>query len=52
MEYFVGIDLHSDSNFIGIIDQKDRSIFRKKLPNDLNVIKKDLKHIKHISGGL
>ncbi len=24
MSYYVGIDLHSDNNFIGIIDEKDK----------------------------
>ena len=35
MRYFVGIDLHSDSNYTGVIDKKDSRIFGKKLPNDL-----------------
>jgi len=34
MRYFVGIDLHSDNNYIGVIDKKDSRIFGKKLPND------------------
>ena len=34
MRYFVGIDLHSDSNYTGVIDKKDSRIFGKKLPND------------------
>ncbi len=51
MKYFGAIDLHSDSNFTGIIDQKDKSIFGKKLPNDLNMIKKYLApYKKHLQG--
>ena len=42
MRYFVGIDLHSDSNYTGVIDKKDSRIFGKKLPNDLGVILKEL----------
>jgi len=29
MSYYVGIDLHSDNNFIGIIDKKDCRILSK-----------------------
>jgi transposase len=43
MRYFVGIDLHSDNNYTGVIDKKDSRIFGKKLPNDLDVILKALK---------
>ena len=42
MSYFVGIDLHSDNSYIGVIDKKDSRIFGKKLPNDLDVILKTL----------
>lgn len=42
MRYFVGIDLHSDSNYTGVIDKKDSRIFRKKLLNDFAVILKEL----------
>src|SRR3990167_3719211 len=46
MRYFVGIDLHSDSNYTGVIDKKDCRIFGKKLPNDLGAILKELKPFK------
>ena len=42
MSYFVGIDLHSDNSYVGVIDKKDSRIFGKKLPNDLDVILKAL----------
>jgi hypothetical protein len=42
MSYFVGIDLHSDNSYVGVIDKKDSRIFGKKLPNDLGVILKAL----------
>jgi hypothetical protein len=32
MSYFVGIDLHSDNSYVGVIDKKDSRIFGKKLP--------------------
>jgi len=46
MSYYVGIDLHSDNSYIGVIDKKDSRIFGKKLPNDLGVILKELKPFK------
>jgi len=42
MSYYVGIDLHSDNSYIGVIDKKASRIFGKKLPNDLEVILKTL----------
>src|SRR3989304_10598628 len=46
MRYFVGIDLHLDSNYTGVIDKKDSRIIGKKLPNDLGVILKELEPFK------
>ena len=46
MGYFVGIDLHSDSNYTGVIDKEDSRIFGKKLPNDIAVILKALEPFK------
>ena len=42
MGYYVGIDLHSNNNFIGIIDQENRRVFKKKSINDLSEITKTL----------
>jgi len=38
MKYFVGIDLHSDNCFIGMSDEEDNRIIKKKVPNNLDVI--------------
>lgn len=38
MELYAGIDLHSTSNHLGIIDDSDRRVFRKKLTNAPNLI--------------
>ena len=46
MSYYVGIDLHSDNNFIGIIDKKDCRILSKKIPNDLDMVLNTLKPFK------
>lgn len=38
MEYYIGIDLHSSSNHLAIIDQSMKRVLKRKLPNDLTVI--------------
>jgi transposase len=46
MELYAGIDLHSTSNYLGIIDREDRRIFKKKLPNEPEVILRALERYK------
>ena len=46
MKYWVGIDLHSNNSFIGIIDKSDRKIFRKRVPNEVATILGSLKPFK------
>ncbi len=38
MKAYAGIDLHSSNNFVGILDEQDRRLFSKRLPNDLEVV--------------
>jgi len=38
MKTYAGIDLHSSNSSIGILDEQDRRLFSKRLPNDLNKI--------------
>src|SRR3989304_4164409 len=52
MSYYVGIDLHSDNNFIGVIDKKDCRILSRKLPNDLGMILNTLKPFKRMIKGV
>ena len=52
MSYYVGIDLHSDNNYIGIIDKKDCRILSKKLPNDLDMVLNTLKPFKRMIKGV
>ena len=35
---YAGIDLHSSNNYLGVIDEQDRRLFEKRLPNDLDVV--------------
>ena len=43
MKLYAGVDLHCNNNYLGIIDEDGNRIFRKKLPNDINVIRNTLK---------
>jgi len=52
MALYAGIDLHSNSSYVGIIDEQVQKVFGKKLNNDLPLIlsalkpyKKDLKGV-------
>jgi transposase len=38
MEAYAGIDLHSNNNYIGIMDQDYKRVFGKRLPNSLDKI--------------
>ncbi len=52
MELYAGIDLHSTSNYLGIIDEEDKRVFKKKLPNDLNTILQVLEPFKENLSGV
>jgi transposase len=43
MQAYVGIDLHSSNNFIGIIDEHDNRLYSKRHDNQLDVVLKVLK---------
>ena len=36
---YVGSDLHSNNNAIGLIDEQGKRVFRKRLPNDRQVVR-------------
>ena len=38
MTVYVGVDLHSNNNYVGIINQTNEVLFKKKLPNELNKV--------------
>jgi len=38
MKYYAGIDLHSNNNYIGIIDECNKRVFKKKVRNDLKTV--------------
>jgi transposase len=43
---YAGIDLHANNNHIGILDQEDKRIFHKQLPNMPDVILSELEPFK------
>ena len=42
MQLYAGLDLHSRSTFIGILDQDFNRVFKKRIPNDLQRILSNL----------
>ena len=38
MQVYAGIDLHSSNNYLGIIDEEDRRLYQRRLPNRLGDI--------------
>ena len=38
MELYAGIDLHSNNSVVSVLDEHDRTVFAKRLPNDLAAI--------------
>jgi hypothetical protein len=38
MKSYAGIDLHSSNNYLGIIDEEDKRIYKHKLSNDLRQV--------------
>ena len=43
MRLYVGLDLHGKSTFVGIIDEEGKRVYKKKLPNDPEVILGELR---------
>jgi len=42
VKLYAGVDLHSNNNYLGIIDQKDKRVYKKKLPNELPAVLEEL----------
>jgi transposase len=51
MKLYAGIDLHANNNYLAIIDENDTRVYKKKLPNQPDVILAELEPFrKDISG--
>jgi transposase len=42
MKVYGGIDLHSDNSVVGLIDEQNKVLYLRRLPNDLDTILKEL----------
>jgi len=42
MQLYSGIDLHSNNSFLGISDEEDKRLYKKRLPNESDVILAEL----------
>jgi len=42
MKLYGGIDLHSNNSVVALLDENDKPIYRRRLPNDLGVILSEL----------
>jgi transposase len=42
MKLYGGIDLHSNNSVIALLDEEDRVVYRRRLPNDLEVVLSEL----------
>ena len=38
MKLYLGIDLHSSTSYLGIIDETGKRVYKRKLPNDPEMI--------------
>jgi transposase len=51
MRFYTGFDLHSSNSYLGIKDEDGKRVFKRKLPNDPDVILETLKpYRKKIAG--
>ena len=42
-QLYAGCDLHGNSNFIGVVDAEGKRVFKRKLSNDLGLVRETLK---------
>ncbi len=52
METYAGIDLHSNNNYIGVIDEKDERLFGKRIDNRIENVLEALKPFKNSLKGV
>lgn len=52
MKLYAGIDLHSNNNFIGILNEKDKEVYKKKLPNDLPAVLQEIEPYREDLAGI
>jgi len=52
MKGYAGIDLHSSNNYTGVINDEDKRLFKKRLPNNLDTVLSVLEPFKELLEGV
>ena len=52
MKTYAGIDLHSSNNYLGILNERDRRLFSRRLPNCTDRIVSALKSFRKTLTGI
>ena len=52
MTVYVGVDLHSNNNYVGIVNEANAVLFKKKLPNDLSTVLTVLEPFRNDTAGI
>ena len=52
MKLYTGIDLHSNNNYLAIIDENDTRVYKRKLPNQPDIILAELEPYKDKISGI
>lgn len=52
MKLYAGIDLHANNNYLAIIDESDTRVYKRKLPNEPDVILAELEPFKKDISGI
>jgi len=52
MKLYAGIDLHANNNYLAIIDESDTRVYKRKLPNEPDVILAELEPFKKDIAGI
>jgi len=52
MKLYGGIDVHSNNSVIALLDEEDKPVYRRRLPNDLKVILSELAAYQDVIEGL
>ena len=52
MKLYGGIDLHSNNSVIALLDQEDKVVYRRRLPNEIEVVLAELRPFRNDIEGL
>ena len=52
MKLYGGIDLHSNNSVIALLDREDKVVYRRRLPNEIEVVLAELRPFRDDIEGL